>query len=297
MKKLLLILFIPMIGFGQNYRLDSITGTNGLHMSSVYDNSGNAIIDYYKLSTIDQKYENSYDLNNIKTETIIFEKISGSWQEHIRYTYTYDINNKLIMMEWDDWGFAGSWQPTYKYIYNYINNDLSLSEMLSWTNGQWVATQKSEYSYTNNNQTLVLTSYWDGSSWSFIQKNERVFINDNISTETYFTYGATTGWTVSFEANFFCNSILINNTIYGMNMTDFSQFGNQVTEIVYSFGDTYNYHYSNFNLPNNIKDISLTNDKLFKIVDILGREQIGTKNEVLFYIYDDGTVEKRIVIE
>ena len=29
----------------------------------------------------------------------------------------------------------------------------------------------------------------------------------------------------------------------------------------------------------------------------LGRETKGTKNEVLFYIYDDGTVEKRIVIE
>ena len=40
-----------------------------------------------------------------------------------------------------------------------------------------------------------------------------------------------------------------------------------------------------------------TNKKLLKITDILGREAKGTKNEVLFYIYDDGTVEKRIVIE
>ena len=31
--------------------------------------------------------------------------------------------------------------------------------------------------------------------------------------------------------------------------------------------------------------------------DILGREVEGNKNEPLFYIYDDGTVEKRIVIE
>ena len=36
---------------------------------------------------------------------------------------------------------------------------------------------------------------------------------------------------------------------------------------------------------------------IFKITDLLGRETKGTKNEVLFYIYDDGTVEKRIVIE
>tara|TARA_B100001778_G_scaffold248604_1_gene208897 strand:- start:168 stop:1427 length:1260 start_codon:yes stop_codon:yes gene_type:complete len=36
---------------------------------------------------------------------------------------------------------------------------------------------------------------------------------------------------------------------------------------------------------------------LIKIVDLLGRETKGKKNEPLFYIYDDGTVEKRITIE
>jgi hypothetical protein len=40
-----------------------------------------------------------------------------------------------------------------------------------------------------------------------------------------------------------------------------------------------------------------TNKKLLKITDLLGRETKGFKNELLFYIYDDGTVEKRIVIE
>ena len=40
-----------------------------------------------------------------------------------------------------------------------------------------------------------------------------------------------------------------------------------------------------------------TNKKLLKVTDLLGRETKGTKNEILFYIYDDGTVEKRIVIE
>ena len=37
--------------------------------------------------------------------------------------------------------------------------------------------------------------------------------------------------------------------------------------------------------------------KLLKVTDILGRETKGTKNEPLFYIYDDGTIEKRITIE
>jgi hypothetical protein len=40
-----------------------------------------------------------------------------------------------------------------------------------------------------------------------------------------------------------------------------------------------------------------TNKELLKVTDLLGRETKGTKNEVLFYIYDDGTVEKRITID
>ena len=37
-----------------------------------------------------------------------------------------------------------------------------------------------------------------------------------------------------------------------------------------------------------------TNKELLRTIDVLGRE---TKNKPLFYIYDDGTVEKRIVVE
>jgi hypothetical protein len=36
---------------------------------------------------------------------------------------------------------------------------------------------------------------------------------------------------------------------------------------------------------------------LIKTVDILGRNAKDTKSEVLFYIYDDGTVEKKIIFE
>ena len=51
-----------------------------------------------------------------------------------------------------------------------------------------------------------------------------------------------------------------------------------------------------FQNPNNMVEHSTTKSML-RIIDVLGRETKGTKNEPLFYIYDDGTVEKRIVIE
>jgi hypothetical protein len=37
--------------------------------------------------------------------------------------------------------------------------------------------------------------------------------------------------------------------------------------------------------------------KLIRIIDFVGREVKETKNQPLFYIYDDGTVEKKIIIE
>ena len=39
------------------------------------------------------------------------------------------------------------------------------------------------------------------------------------------------------------------------------------------------------------------NKELLKVTDLLGREKKGKSNELLFYIYDDGTVEEKIIIE
>ena len=47
--------------------------------------------------------------------------------------------------------------------------------------------------------------------------------------------------------------------------------------------------------PSSIQEYS-ANIELFKVTDLLGRE-INQTNQLLFYIYDDGTVEKRIIVE
>ena len=48
---------------------------------------------------------------------------------------------------------------------------------------------------------------------------------------------------------------------------------------------------------NNIFLENEANNRLVRIIDLLGQETTYQKNTPLFYIYDDGTVEKRIVIE
>ena len=46
-----------------------------------------------------------------------------------------------------------------------------------------------------------------------------------------------------------------------------------------------------------IDNFVLHHKRLVKIVDVLGRETKEIKNQPLYYIYDDGTVEKKIILE
>ena len=47
--------------------------------------------------------------------------------------------------------------------------------------------------------------------------------------------------------------------------------------------------------PRNI--INLQPKSLIKIIDLFGRETKEIVNQTLFYIYDDGSVKKKIIIE
>ena len=40
----------------------------------------------------------------------------------------------------------------------------------------------------------------------------------------------------------------------------------------------------------------IENNKIIKVVDALGREVNHTTNQIIFYIYDDGTVEKKLLV-
>jgi hypothetical protein len=53
----------------------------------------------------------------------------------------------------------------------------------------------------------------------------------------------------------------------------------------------------NQNTQTGIHNYALENRRLIKILDILGKESKEIKNQSLFYIYDDGTVEKKLIIE
>ena len=51
------------------------------------------------------------------------------------------------------------------------------------------------------------------------------------------------------------------------------------------------------NTQTGIGNFVVENKRLIKVVDFLGRENRGDKNKPLLYIYDDGTTEKKIILE
>jgi len=47
-----------------------------------------------------------------------------------------------------------------------------------------------------------------------------------------------------------------------------------------------------------IQPIAIIKEReIVKVIDLLARENKGAQNQPLFYIYDDGTVEKKIILE
>ena len=48
---------------------------------------------------------------------------------------------------------------------------------------------------------------------------------------------------------------------------------------------------------NSVEDININSKKLIKIIDVLGRVSKEKSNIPFFYIFDDGTVEKKIKID
>jgi hypothetical protein len=65
----------------------------------------------------------------------------------------------------------------------------------------------------------------------------------------------------------------------------------------------YYYFYYNIEIEVPCENVSTeinefySNKKLIKIVDILGRKVIESNNSLLFYIYENGSVEKHLIIE
>jgi hypothetical protein len=51
------------------------------------------------------------------------------------------------------------------------------------------------------------------------------------------------------------------------------------------------------NSSTEIVENTIERRRILKVIDLLGREAVESISTILFYIYNDGTVEKKMVIE
>ena len=88
--------------------------------------------------------------------------------------------------------------------------------------------------------------------------------------------------------------------VAGITPNNYSCLNRQPSEIIWDYPNNSStistlFYYSI--LPATSIQEHTTNKELLKVTDILGREVNKKRNTTLFYIYNDGTVEKKIIIE
>ena len=94
-----------------------------------------------------------------------------------------------------------------------------------------------------------------------------------------------------------------NNNDWSSVVIDLSSYTNQ-DDFAIKFRNVNQYENNlfidNINLWDNntaINQIEQNNRKLVKIIDVLGREKSCISNAIYLYIYDDNTVEKKVILE
>ena len=334
MKKLLLILLcLPMIGFGQyQYKLDSMTLNFPLSFNTPeftsykfeYDSQGNNTTTILPnpsdsaryitdsvgtiLYSLDyQVYFNSFNTNNqlMSVQHAFLESGSQNIDVIQNITFLYNSNGNLESTEYQrttlgnsifensfSWtvgsGVGGKGQTTLTYD---INNQNILIEYWDWDGSIYVPTSKEE----NIWQSGVLTTnirYINPPTWEIFDVTDYNWTAGDMLSATSIQYQSDGSMdTNTYNCNY--NNALMSNTAFP------KYWDGLVDELTHhqveSQADMIFYHYSAFT-STEIQEHT-TNKELLKVTDLLGRETKGTKNKVLFYIYDDGTVEKRIVIE
>ena len=264
MKKLLLILLcLPMIGFGQltyvpddNFEayLEANGMGNGVMDDSVFTSKIDSVI-YLNLSMIPPGQPTSGSAGLIVDFTGIEAFIS---LHHLIIDYNFSGSLDLSFAP-DLLNFSCDWCGLTSVD---VSNNTLLQEMSCALSG--ITT----LDLSNNIHLIALNCSFSDAITSLDLRNGN---NHNITNANFSTYNS---------PNLSC--INVNDVIYS-------------TSNWTSYIDSQQYFSVNC-IAIAIQEHT-TNKELLKATDLLGRETTEKTNGPLFYIYDDGTVEKRIVIE
>ena len=314
---LLLLLCLPIIGFGQQTYVPDDNFETYLENNGIGD--GIALNDYVTTASIDTVTELHLSSLNINDLTGI--------EDFTALTYLFCDNNQLTSLNIS----ANTALITLRCMNNQLTSlDVSYNANLDWlscsdnqltslgvsynANLDWLSCGNNQLTSLDVSTNTNLTKLWCNdnqltnldvsttTSLTDFQCHSNQLTSLDVSTNTALTY-------------FSCNSNLLtsldvkngNNT--NLSYYVFNSTGNpnlnciNVDDAAWS---AVNWTVANGNIDphhyfsNNCGAIAIqehhSNKELLKVTDLLGREA-KQNNQPLFYIYDDGTVEKRIVIE
>ena len=292
MKKLLLILLcLPMIGFGQNINIpdanfkaylvgNSSINTNGDSEIQVSEASSfNGEINCYNMNISDLSGVESFtDLTNLTCSNNQLTSIDLSYNTAL--TSLNCGNNQLTSID-----VSGATALIDLYC---GANQLTSLDVSQNTSLVYLICEQNQLSSLDVSGCTAL---------SFLRVSENQLTILDVSTNTALTY-------LYCLYNQLINLDLRNGNNININYVSLSENPNlfciNVDDDSYSNVnwiniDPQSYFSNNCSGTTNIEEHT-TNKELLKVTDLLGRETKLT-NQPLLYIYDDGTVEKRIVIE
>lgn len=123
-------------------------------MASVMNFSANA-------SNPTQYVKNEEMTGELMTAKTIFKNEDGHLYRHLRYTYTYDTENRVTSKEASKWDSSKeTWVPYFKMDVSYANNEVELSyaRWNSKSNAYDSNVEKTVYELNDSNAALMLAS-------------------------------------------------------------------------------------------------------------------------------------------
>ena len=131
-----------------------------------YDSNNNLISRISGLKTPTNRHILRYDNNNL-TEELWQIPVSGSWQNQVIWTYSYDDDQNnletILCQNWDSQ--SSSWINVRKTDFVYENNLITETVQVG-SGSDWENSSKSTQKFdTNNNLTEILVELWQDGSW------------------------------------------------------------------------------------------------------------------------------------
>ena len=108
-----------------------------------------------------QYVKNEEMTGELITAKTIFKNEDGYLFRHLRYTYTYDTENRVTSKEASKWDSSKeAWVPYFKMDVFYANNEVELSyaRWNSQSNAYDSSIKKTVYEMNDDNVTLMLAS-------------------------------------------------------------------------------------------------------------------------------------------